>query len=1091
VAKNSVLNTKLLAEAIAACAIELSGSILNVGEFERNIQKIIKAANPRFKDEFKAASVHALKIDSTRIEEIKSNLDLSSLLEILTVNTLGNLTESQVKSKGATHTPLQVSRYITRNAIKWWQKQNPKLKSPKTVGDLSVGVGSFLLALHLEGIGRDSKIIGMDSNLHSVLCCELLRISVGANWEIFHSDSLLSVNTVRDLFSSDPEFENFKFDLLIGNPPYVRSSNLPAPYISELRGKFEYLVKGNFDLSVAFLEQARKSLNTNGVFSYITSSKFSDSKYGEAICNSISKESRVLAIENFGDVQVFPGFTTYVLILTVAKSNPAKRFHYTSFDTKDLSETLESTKAITLQTDTSLTFPWTFTTDEFLEIRRKLTSTDLPLVTDYFSGIFQGVRTGSNEVFVVSETDSQQLEKELLIPFVSGREIKRQYLTEISNSLLFPYKVDEFRTPSLIEEDKLAKDYKKVYKRLLAHKRQLLERSLENNAEWYGYSRSQSLSTFLKPKLFVKEMMPRAEFAYDSQGVMAFGSGYALDATVLQNGDLAMWTAILNTPVLEFSLRNIGTQLHSGWFRVLKHQLIKLRLPRLTSQQKLDLNKLVVKFEKNPTSESGAAALTEINKMVAQSFGLSEEEARKIDDFLAPFHSKSIVTNNVDSGETESNSANYEPVKLEKYNSLHREKFEYQHLVTFRNAKNRPIHSWYPYTQGFDEDLVSELLREFNLGKNSVVLDPFGGVGTTGIACRKMGVKSVLNDISPLVTWIAKVKNSEIDVSRILEMLDSGTLKKGELYQERIELNPDLFANFFENAYSSEVLDKVLRYLAFFRDLEEAQETKDFLRLMLLGRLESMSNIRKHGSHYRYMNSETSVGLEKLNIPIFDAEDSVYEVLEIAVRKGLKDYEETTFISPSSATRSMLGDSKHLKIKPDSIDAVITSPPYLNRNNYIAQQKGELALLGFIQDAISYKELVKSTLISHVEGTLPKNPKSQFPEVNKIIKNVSLTEGNNPKIPFMITGYFDDMNDILLEMWRVCKSGAKLALVVGNARWGGVVIPVDHLLMQQAENIGFHPEKILVTRYKGNSPQQMRRFGRIPVRESIIVFSKP
>jgi hypothetical protein len=63
--------------------------------------------------------------------------------------------------------------------------------------------------------------------------------------------------------------------------------------------------------------------------------------------------------------------------------------------------------------------------------------------------------------------------------------------------------------------------------------------------------------------------------------------------------------------------------------------------------------------------------------------------------------------------------------------------------------------------------------------------------------------------------------------------------------------------------------------------------------------------------------------------------------------------------------------------------------------------------------------------------------------------------------------------------------------VVGNTRWGGVVVPVDHLLMLIAEEKGFIPEKIIVTRLKGNSPQQMKQFGRIAVRESIVIFRKP
>ena len=1090
-AKKSEINSQLLAEAIAYCALDISGSALAEGEFERIIQRILKSSNYRFTQHFTLGATAAISLSDKKVAELKANLNKSTLLEVLTGNTLANLPETQVKAKGATHTPLNISKYITRNALRWWQKQNPKKKFPEVIGDMSVGVGSFLLALHQEGIGRDSRIIGVDSNLHSVLCCELLRISVGAKWEIYHLDSLLTFNGRRDLFSLESELGEIEFDLLIGNPPYVRSSNLPTSYVSELRDKFKYLDKGNFDLSVAFLEQAKSLLTPNGVFSYITSSKFADSKYGEAICNSISQEKRVLAIENFGDVQVFSGFTTYVLILTVANAKPAKRFHFTSFENHNLDQSLNTAKSVTLQTEISLSFPWTFTTDDFSEIRKKLTASSLPLVTDYFSGIFQGVRTGANEIFVVQDENLKGLEDELLIPFVSGREIKRQYLTEISNSLIFPYQIDEFRSPSLIGEEKLLKNYKNIYSRLLLHKNQLLERSLDNNAEWYGYSRSQSLSSFLKPKLFVKEMMPRAEFAYDAKGGIAFGSGYALDATFLKPGDLEMWTAVLNSPILEFSLRNIGTQLHSGWFRVLKHQLIKLRLPRLSDLDSLELKKLAQKLEKNPEGASAAQTINSINVVVGKSFGLSAIDIQKIHDFLSPIHAKSISSHKVLESEKDHSAKNYEPVKLEKYNSLHREKFEYQHLVTFRNSKKSPIHSWYPYTQGFDEELVKELIAEFGLRKSSIVLDPFGGVGTTGIACRKAGMKSILNDISPLVNWISKVKNSDLDTKRIMELIESGALKQGDTYPVKIELNPNLFANFFENAYSPEVLEKVLRNLAYFRDMGETQETKDFLRLMLIGRLESMSNIRKHGSHYRYINSETSVGLEKLNIPLFDSEGSVYEVLEDAVRSGLKDLDETKFLSPANATKSLLGDSKNLNVKAEQVDAVITSPPYLNRNNYIAQQKGELALLGFIQDSISYKELVRSTLISHVEGTLPKSSESVFPEINKIIENVALTEGNNPKIPYMIAGYFEDMNDIFLEMWRVCKPGAKLAFVVGNARWGGVVIPVDHLLMQQAENIGFRPEKIFVTRFKGNSPQQMRRFGRIPVRESIIIFSKP
>jgi tRNA G10 N-methylase Trm11 len=193
---------------------------------------------------------------------------------------------------------------------------------------------------------------------------------------------------------------------------------------------------------------------------------------------------------------------------------------------------------------------------------------------------------------------------------------------------------------------------------------------------------------------------------------------------------------------------------------------------------------------------------------------------------------------------------------------------------------------------------------------------------------------------------------------------------------------------------------------------------------------------------------------------------------------------------PLAKHRILVGDAKKLPLIDSSISAVITSPPYLNRNNYIAQQKAELALLGFIKSPEEYKKLVRSTFRSHVESNLDSVPKTSFPDVEKILKSLKITDKNNPKIPHMIAGYFEDMKSVLLELRRVVKLGGRVVFVVGNTRWGGVVVPVDHLLAQIAEENGFRPEKILVTRFKGNSPQQMAKYGKIPVRESIVILSR-
>jgi DNA modification methylase len=186
----------------------------------------------------------------------------------------------------------------------------------------------------------------------------------------------------------------------------------------------------------------------------------------------------------------------------------------------------------------------------------------------------------------------------------------------------------------------------------------------------------------------------------------------------------------------------------------------------------------------------------------------------------------------------------------------------------------------------------------------------------------------------------------------------------------------------------------------------------------------------------------------------------------------------------------ILGDARKINIEDKSVDLVITSPPYLNRNNYISQQKAELSFLNLVHSEEQYKSLVQSTIRSHTDADLKNIEVSISQYVDKLIANMEFNEGNNKSIKKMIIGYFNDLDKTLEEMHRVLKKDGKCAFVVGNTRWGGVVVPVDHLLANFAELRGFRVKSIFVTRMKGNSPQQMKQFGRIPVRESVVIFEK-
>ena len=92
----------------------------------------------------------------------------------------------------------------------------------------------------------------------------------------------------------------------------------------------------------------------------------------------------------------------------------------------------------------------------------------------------------------------------------------------------------------------------------------------------------------------------------------------------------------------------------------------------------------------------------------------------------------------------------------------------------------------------------------------------------------------------------------------------------------------------------------------------------------------------------------------------------------------------------------------------------------------------------------------------------------------------------------MVEGYFTELTFVFAELFRTCRKGASVAFVNDNVRYGGDIIPVDLLTTNLAEQLGFKPVKVYVLpQRKGNSSQQMGKFGREALRKSITVWEKP
>ena len=91
----------------------------------------------------------------------------------------------------------------------------------------------------------------------------------------------------------------------------------------------------------------------------------------------------------------------------------------------------------------------------------------------------------------------------------------------------------------------------------------------------------------------------------------------------------------------------------------------------------------------------------------------------------------------------------------------------------------------------------------------------------------------------------------------------------------------------------------------------------------------------------------------------------------------------------------------------------------------------------------------------------------------------------------MLEGYFEDMNAVLYSAYNTLAPGGHIALVVGNVRHAGVMVPVDQILLELGQALGYMPQTSWVARLRGNSAQQMGKYGRVPARESVVILRKP
>ena len=222
------------------------------------------------------------------------------------------------------------------------------------------------------------------------------------------------------------------FDVVLGNPPYVRMELLKAlkPYLAK---RFE-VVSDRADLYAYFFERGVKLLKPGGRLGYISSSTFFKTGSGAPLRNFLRTRATLETIVDFGDHQIFEGVTTYPVILTLRAGEPAAAHELRFWNIKDLpSDNFDEAFKETAQPYPQASLgsgSWELENPALRALRDKI-KTGKPTLKEVYGSPLYGIKTGLNEAFVIDTPTKEKLcredprSAELLKPFLEGKDLKR------------------------------------------------------------------------------------------------------------------------------------------------------------------------------------------------------------------------------------------------------------------------------------------------------------------------------------------------------------------------------------------------------------------------------------------------------------------------------------------------------------------------------------------------------------------------------------------------------------------------------------------------------------------------------------------
>lgn len=384
--------------------------------------------------------------------------------------------------------------------------------------------------------------------------------------------------------------ENGGFDVIIGNPPYRRQEKIKniKPY---LKDQYETYT-GTADLYTYFMERSLKFLNKKGLFSFITSNKYTRAKYGQPIRKWIQNNFTIKKYYDYTGTKVFKDATVDPAVIVIENKPPTR---------KDKIKVNESFYMPQEHLDEKT---WTFEPEKTFKIKEKIEKIGKPL-KEWNINIYYGIKTGFNEAFIISGKKRREIldacktqeerkrTAKIIKPILRGKDIDRYFYDWNDSWIILVKSGWTNKNRGKKDPEKFfRKYYPTIYKHLISSAKRgkgrgLFERD-DQGDYWWELRPCDYYHEFEKEKIVWQRITQRFSFSLVPKGL------YALDSMAfMTNANIKFLVGVLNSKLVDFYVRTYVHQYGDKGFLLSNQYVERIPVPPITKENK----KLVEKIE--------------------------------------------------------------------------------------------------------------------------------------------------------------------------------------------------------------------------------------------------------------------------------------------------------------------------------------------------------------------------------------------------------------------------------------------------------------------------------------------------------------